>query len=156
MLKELLQKIRGKGESPLPSAPAIQKEEKPKTTLEDYIVHDYDMSNIMKHVSQIENILEIKAPRIAIIPYLAQNEEGFRLCDGYVEELDGCYLMGYYLDGEDLILLSENHPLYQTRLNEAFMLSTIVHELRHVWQRTHASSTYYNSKNAEGVLECIF
>lgn len=125
-------------------------------SIEFYDVKDYDITNLKCHIEQIAKILDIKLPEINLIPYMADYGGNHMLMDNFITEIPvENYEMGYYHDETNAIYVGIYHPLTQLLMHESMILTTICHELRHVWQYTYKADEYYSKPNASGVNECI-
>lgn len=125
-------------------------------SIEFYRVKDYDMSNLNCHVNQITKILDIILPEIYLIPYMADYGGNHMVMNNFNAEIpDECYEMGYYNDDINVICVGIYYPHTQQLMHESIILTTICHELRHVWQNTYKAMEYYSKPNAIEATECI-
>ena len=85
---------------------------------------------------------------------MADYDGNHSLLDGKLSCVpDDCYQLGY-TNKDGSIHIGAYYPLNETLNTEASIRTTILHELRHVWQKKYEANTYYK-KNAVGAIEAI-
>lgn len=117
---------------------------------------DYDLTKFSEHIQAIKEILDIEIPEIHVVPYMVDYEGLHRLLDKKPADAQipvKCSNLGYTND-DGSIHIGAYHPITGKLNTDALVLTTIAHELRHVWQKTYEYNTYYK-KNALGGIECI-
>lgn len=151
MIKELLRRIFTTKNKEIASIASHN-----PNSIEFYYVKDYDMTNLNSHIKQIVKILDIKLPEIYLIPYMADYGGNHLVMDNFNAEIPvEYYEMGYYHDDINVIHVSIYYPPTRQLMHESMILTTICHELRHVWQNTYKAEEYYSKPNALGATECI-
>lgn len=117
---------------------------------------DYDLTKIEEHIKAIAELLGIEIPEIHMVPYMVDYNDGHMLLDKKPEDagIPVEYSELGYANEDGSIHIGAYYPITGELNTDAFVLTTIAHELRHVWQKAYEYNTYYK-KNAMGANECI-
>ena len=122
------------------------------------------------YIEDIENILLVKCPKIELVAcifngYNPAYKQNMIMCmtEFSVHDIpqNASFIAAYYLDEVDTIYIATRYAvpdpksgvMHYKKLTSAEHLFHIAHELRHVWQKQYASSTYYKHNAVE--MECI-
>ena len=68
------------------------------------------------------------------------------------------YAAGIYIDARDTIAIAKLAPAGEglaRKFTDKELIFTMLHEIRHVWQRTFHAGEYYDTKNAIGAISHI-
>ena len=117
-----------------------------------------DMEQMTKCIKELEEILDITAPKIVFVPYSADWEGNNIVLDGFEPKIPlENYKLGYYdPTNEDTTLTVCVYDFYtQELLSLSELVFSVAHELRHTWQFTHKRETYFSTQNALGAMECV-
>lgn len=123
--------------------------------VEFYYVN-YDLSKFEQHIQAIKELLDIEIPEMHVVPHMADYNDNHILLDKKPEDAGvpvECSVWGY-LNDDGSIHIGAFHPMTGELNTDAIILTTIAHELRHVWQKTYEYNTYYK-KNAFSGIDCI-
>lgn len=123
--------------------------------VEFYYVN-YDLTKFKEHIQAIKELLDIEIPEIYVVPYMAEYAGFHRILEEKPEDVGipvECSVWGH-LNDDGSIHIGAFHPMTGELNTDATILTTIAHELRHVWQKTYEYNTYYK-KNAFGAIDCI-
>ena len=126
--------------------------------------------NIIPYMEEVASILQVEIPTIQNVDCLFEsnyyngqyNKDRvvIRMIELHEGELppDASFLGAYYFDKDNMFFLSNTYPMPDpasrqinfVRLSPQEHLFTILHEMRHSWQKKYHAKTYYK-KNAVGM-----
>lgn len=145
MIKKLINIFRGREHRSCPS-----EKHSYQPTLDDFVLKDYDVSEILKHIDNLEKLLGIKVPSVIVVPYI-YDADGFLIISSMYDPSIpySAYNYGFYNPDQNKIILSAYEPKNQQNRHVAELLFTALHEIRHIWQDVYHHDIYY-AKNAVG------
>lgn len=121
------------------------------------------------YIHKAASILNVHIPNIKLVDVIFEcNIDGAqKVCAQIVLDpntlpSDAAFSGGYYIDDTDTIVVASKYPkrdiisgtLSFVDHNTPELLYTVIHELRHVWQREYFREIFYNH-NAIG-MECLY
>ena len=97
--------------------------------------------------------LKVKGVRLKLVPFI-YNSPTFGAIGIANTKIDGVpveeYCLGSYMENENTIYLAQLLPTHEDIIvfPNTWLIETMLHEIRHVWQKKYHSDIYYENDNA--------
>ncbi|WP_155839540.1 hypothetical protein [Butyrivibrio proteoclasticus] len=109
---------------------------------------------VMEAFDKATEFLEVRDLNIRIVPYIVNSPTIYAM--GYANApvkgvLAEEYCRGCYMENENTIYLARYAPLDDTEnrtFNNREIIESMLHEIRHVWQKQYHADIYYAGDNA--------